>query len=112
MKKLSLFAAVAFAATLPFAGSAIAADQMGTQTGQSGTTGQSATQQRIPADFKSLDQDGDNQISQQEASSNALGEYFVSVDRDGDQNVSEKEFTAFVDRYPSLVEGADTEEAE
>lgn len=107
MKKLSLFAAVALAATLPFAGSALAADQMGDQTG---AAGQSTT--RIPADFKSLDQDGDNNISQQEASSNPLGEYFVSVDRDGDQNISEKEFTAFVERYPSLVEGADTEEAE
>lgn len=112
MKKLSLFAAVAFAATLPFTGSVLAADQMGDQTGAAGAAGQTSTQHRIPADFKSLDTNGDNKISQQEAEGNALGEYFVSIDRDGDQNVSEEEFTAFVDRYPSLVEGADTEEAE
>lgn len=111
MKKLSLVAAVAFAATLPFAGSALAADQMGDQTGAAGQSSTS-TQHRIPADFNSLDRNGDNNISQEEASGNALGEYFVSVDRDGDQNISEQEFTAFVERYPSLVDGADTEEAE
>jgi Ca2+-binding EF-hand superfamily protein len=109
MKKLSLCAIVACAATLPFAGAALAADQMGTQTG---AANQGMSENRISADIKSLDKDGDNKISQQEASGNALGEYFVSIDRDGDQQVSEQELTAFAERYPSLVDDAHTEEAE
>lgn len=111
MKKLSVCALVAFAASLPLAGTALAGDQSGATTTMGGQQGQH-TEQKMSSDFKSFDKNGDSKISQDEAANNPISEYFVAIDRDSDQNITEEEFVAFTDRYPSLVGGAETEEAE
>ncbi|WP_439136386.1 hypothetical protein [Pseudomaricurvus sp.] len=119
MKKLSVCALVAFAASVPFAGSALAGDQYGAQTGaaqsgtaQSNTGTMGGSQHKMSSDFKSFDKNGDSKISQDEAANNPISEYFVAIDRDSDQNITKEEFAAFTERYPSLVGGSEMEEAE
>lgn len=108
MKTLSVCALLACAASLPLASSAIAGDQYG--SGSASSAG--GVQHKMSSDFKSFDKDGDSKISQGEAANNPISEYFVAIDRNSDQSISKEEFTAFTERYPSLVGGSEMEEAE